>query len=144
MNESKFVNSTCWCGFFSASLHFEGSIFTVHRYILSSFLQNPGSKPLISSHFFPCEQYIHGSKQSLRACLLQGIYCSQGWKCSDISCLDLLMCAEEEERITVNNTFLTSPHIANFFEESHISKCIFLILTSFFLSLHKSRRLLNI
>jgi len=41
-------------------------IFIVHRYILSfSSMQNLGSKPLISSHFFPCEQYIHESKQSL-------------------------------------------------------------------------------
>ena len=36
------------------------------QYILSSSsLQNLGSKPAIFSHFFPCEQYIYGSKQSL-------------------------------------------------------------------------------
>jgi len=42
------------------------------------------------------------------------------------------MCTEEEERITVNSTSLTSPHIAKNLEESHISKCVFPILVSLF------------
>jgi len=43
-------------------------IYCSHVYPLLLSLQNhPGFKPLIFSHFFPCEQYIHESKQSLRS-----------------------------------------------------------------------------
>ena len=41
-------------------------IFTVHRYILSfTSMHIPWSKPWISTHILPLEQYIHGSKQGV-------------------------------------------------------------------------------
>ena len=54
-----------WLSLYISSFWGE-KIFIVHMYILSfTSLHIPWSKPWISTHILPLEQYIHGSKQGV-------------------------------------------------------------------------------
>ena len=119
-----------WCDFSSTSLHFEGErIFTVHIYIIfSSFLQNPGFMDILSLLFL---WTVHPCKQSLRLCLLQGMYCSRGRMWVNIHGLDQGMCREGREWISINSDFSHYSHMQRF-EEKPPKMVMFSLFSLFF------------